>query len=327
MGGVCSSPKNSSVEEETAGPQIRVLVVKAMGLPADKVPLDDRNIYLSVVSSGVDMGIDASLTNVIDPVFNCEFDTQPGILEFAVMEQVGGSDAVRLGQATLDVSTLDSYAGELALEGDSASGAVLIVKVKAEAFEYPEDASMSDYTVTVDNPKKTKTFGLELDTTDQTCLYLSHVKAKGFIDKHNSKAEESNKLQAGAFIVAYNGESGDAPTIESSMKKAATTAEFTVRPTEKFRIAIDKSAGTTLGVDIPKTPVGTSVLILNVKEDGFVSKWNLDHPEQQVKTGDRIIEVNGKKGKAKEIIDMVKKAPKSDRIVLTIIRMAVQPEQ
>jgi len=327
MGGKCCAPQHASDGAEVAMLElkIRVLVVKVEGLPADKVPLEDRNIYFSVSlpETGVDVDIDKRLANVIDPVFNHEFEVQAGILEFKVMEEVAGSEAVLLGQATLDARDLDSFAGDLPLKGGSVSGAIITVKVKAEGFEYPINAAIADYMVKIDNPRKSKNFGLELDNSDQMNFYVSNVKVNGLVDKHNKLQEEgSKKLQAEAYIVAYNGVGDGLSAIESQMKKAASMAEFTVRPVEKLRIAIDTSAGNTLGVNVPSKPVGTSVLIVSVREGGSVAKWNDEHPEQRVKENDRIVEVNGKKGKAKELMDMVKKAPKSTRVVLTIARIA-----
>jgi len=320
---VCSNPKDSSVEE-TFEPEIKitVMVVKVQGLPADKVPFEDRTLALSC-QTGVDT-VQKRMTNVIDPFFNHEFETQPGVLEFKVMEEHEGGEPTCLGQATLDATNLDSYVGNIPLEGGSA---VITVKVKGKGCEYPEDSAMAEYQVRIDNPKKTKSLGLELDSTDGTCCYVTSVKASSLVDKHNKSAEESNQLLSGAYIVAYNGVSDKPQAIESEMKKAAPTAEFTLRPMQMFRICIDRSTGDALGIDIPAKPVGNSVLVKEVKDQGFVANWNAANPDQEIKNGDRIIEVNGKKGKAKQLIDFIKKAPKTERVVLTITRMAPQSGQ
>jgi len=325
MGGVCGAAKDSAAGEESPELKLQVLVVKVAGLPADKVLLEDRSIFLSVrlPDMDMDMDIDQRMTNVIDPFFNMEFQVPATTLIFKVMEEVAGSDVALLGQATLDAGAFDSWAGDLELKDGTTSGAIIRVKVRAEEFGYPEDLTTAETTVIVDNPKKTKNLGIDVDITEESSCYVYNVKAKGLVDKHNkSQAEESSKLQAGAFIVAYNGVAGDPKSIEAAMKKAAPTAEFTIRPTETFRIALDKSSGDVLGVDVPRKSVGNSVLIAFVKESGFVAKWNEEHPEQEVKKGDRIVEVNGKKGTGKELVDMIKRAPNTYRVILTIIRMA-----
>jgi len=39
---------------------------------------------------------------------------------------------------------------------------------------------------------------------------------------------------------------------------------------------------------------------------GLVMEWNIMHPEQEVRAGDRIVSVNGKGGEVQELIDASK---------------------
>jgi len=320
MGSICGSPKDSAVETEPVGPKLTVLVVKVQGLPANNVPLDDRTLTFEC-EIGKSFA-SARMTNVIDPIFNEEFEAFAGILQFKLMEKVGDEDPKVVGEAELDCTEIETCYRDLKLND---SGATVTVKVKAEGNEYPPDA-VRDYEVRVDNPKKTKTLGVELDTNDSRACFVTGIKANSLVDKHNKSADESQQISSGAYIVGFNGVSDSATNIQKAMVKAAPSADFTIRPMENFRIAVDKSQSDIVGIDVPKKPVGHSVLITQVKEGGIIAKWNDDNPTQKIEVMDRILEVNGKTGKGQDIVNMIKKAPKSTRVVLTISRMATPPE-
>jgi len=55
-----------------------------------------------------------------------------------------------------------------------------------------------------------------------------------------------------------------------------------------------------------------------------VQAWNTDNPDQIVKPWDRIVAVDGKSGKAADILKLLKPATNSTNMVLTIVRMACE---
>lgn len=57
-----------------------------------------------------------------------------------------------------------------------------------------------------------------------------------------------------------------------------------------------------LGVKIVPDEAGHAFFIRKVFEDGLVDKWNTANPEQRVLTDDRVVEVNGVRGSAKELM-------------------------
>merc|ERR1719210_2886937 len=74
---------------------------------------------------------------------------------------------------------------------------------------------------------------------------------------------------------------------------------------DEFAITLDKSEGTRLGIDVDHQD-GTSLLIENIN-GGLVEAWNDAHPDQKVKQGDRIIEVNSIRDDVLQLVDECKK--------------------
>lgn len=71
---------------------------------------------------------------------------------------------------------------------------------------------------------------------------------------------------------------------------AAQAAKHDSRP-EEFRVTCRKTPGKKLGIDVDLSD-GLSLFIDGVR-DGIVMDWNNENPSLQVRTGDRIVEVNG----------------------------------
>lgn len=68
-----------------------------------------------------------------------------------------------------------------------------------------------------------------------------------------------------------------------------------------IRCRLDTREGK-LGVKIVPDEVGDAFFIRKVFEDGLVDKWNTANPEQRVLIDDRVVEVNGVRGSAKELM-------------------------
>mmetsp|Transcript_108260 Transcript_108260/g.302522 ORF Transcript_108260/g.302522 Transcript_108260/m.302522 type:complete len:599 (+) Transcript_108260:46-1842(+) len=60
-----------------------------------------------------------------------------------------------------------------------------------------------------------------------------------------------------------------------------------------------------LGVKIVPDEQGDAFFIRKVFEDGLVDKWNIANPQQRILADDRVIEVNGIRGSAKDLISTV----------------------
>ena len=68
---------------------------------------------------------------------------------------------------------------------------------------------------------------------------------------------------------------------------------------ETWDITLKKTPGTRLGVSITRNHDFLLVMGIN---DGIVQAWNDDHPDDDVRPGDRFVEVNGISGAASELL-------------------------
>lgn len=66
--------------------------------------------------------------------------------------------------------------------------------------------------------------------------------------------------------------------------------DVSVEEIEEYAISLDKSGGRRLGINVD--PIDGCTLRIESIEDGLVEEWNLAHPTQTVRRGDRIYEIN-----------------------------------
>lgn len=79
----------------------------------------------------------------------------------------------------------------------------------------------------------------------------------------------------------------------SGETSATRTEPEVMRPTE-IMARFDRSTGAPMGIDVDHRDVG-ALLVCNIF-GGCAQAWNRQHPELEVKVGDRIVEVNGVSG-------------------------------
>merc|ERR1719210_2878061 len=110
----------------------------------------------------------------------------------------------------------------------------------------------------------------------------------------NAGAPEGQRLRSGDFVFAVNGVSGDLTSMMKELQ-ATTTIEFSVRRPFRLDVSINRR-GSSVGCGITyDANTGVSLVIESINE-GCISKWNRENPERVVKTGDRIVSVNGQTG-------------------------------
>jgi len=75
----------------------------------------------------------------------------------------------------------------------------------------------------------------------------------------------------------------------------------------EFVVRIDGSPGERLGIDVDHSD-GRSLLIMSVSSDGsfLLPAWNLAHPEQAIKPGDRFVSVNNRQGNVEQLLEEIK---------------------
>jgi len=164
------------------------------------------------------------------------------------------------------------------------------------------------------------------------------------VDQYN-EAHPENKLEVGCFItsvstpdVASGGccsgggkgsptAEGDSKAMEKIIKKNSKQVDLVCKRGTQFRVALTVTEKGDVGVDVPKRPTGTSLVVNAVKANGPVEAWNAenaDNPDQIIEAGDRIVEVDGKAGKGADLQKRLQGADTSTRVILTLARVALE---
>merc|ERR1712232_527258 len=187
-------------------------------------------------------------------------------------------------------------------------GPLLRLKVKMPGQSAYPAGPPTEFTINIakDEKKKQKLQGLDCDAADGKHLYINKVLTGPFRD-YNGKADIANQLRVGDFIMKINGKEGDAQAMLEELK-TPNDFEVVVRRPEEIKIAITKKEPKApLGIEIPKTPTGSALLIVKVG-DGPFQEWNDKHggAHQKVCDNDRIVSVitgkeRGVQGKAMDI--------------------------
>ncbi|CAK0834570.1 unnamed protein product [Prorocentrum cordatum] len=106
--------------------------------------------------------------------------------------------------------------------------------------------------------------------------------ADGNHDNAEAVIEQRSKL---------SDETANQPVQIPGKKLENTNAAKSELPGTEFTMVIDKTTGRKLGVDVDHQDGCT--LQVDAVTGGLFQQWNDNHPEQAVKPGDRIVEVNG----------------------------------
>merc|ERR1712232_275861 len=111
---------------------------------------------------------------------------------------------------------------------------------------------------------------------------------------------------------------GDARAMVEELKKKSSF-EILARHPEEVCIAIDKKeAKAALGLDFPKKPTGSALLIKKVNSGPF-KEWNDANEGHKVCDNDRVVSVAGFQGKA---VDLQKRMLKATTFQAIIVRPA-----
>lgn len=264
----------------------------------------------------------------LDPVWEYEAELkerQPGQhLDLAVFDKDLGMNSDFLGKARLLASHFEreGFHGELQLEDSGTDGqAFLKVKVKVPGREYPAGPS-GEFKVSLQFEEGTET-GLELDLSDTTTAVVQAVKPGPF-EAHNNAASPLQRLEAGQYIVAVNGDLGESVGAAQLAERlrGGGQLELTVRRAMLFPIAIKKDAGEALGLDLRSEESSAALLISGKITGGPLKRWNLGHQDQLVQVGDRIVAVNGVRGSAAKLQEAINKAVQKESLQLLLSRPA-----
>merc|ERR1712061_427907 len=99
---------------------------------------------------------------------------------------------------------------------------------------------------------------------------------------------------------AINGVRGITNKLLEEMRRSSTWNLAVERPCE-IRIRVDCEMSPNLGLDLKYSPNGGSLLISNIGE-GAIKEWNKTAPKQ-IAPRDRIVEINGRRGTAQDLLE------------------------
>lgn len=308
------SPRRAQSEdfqaEEITVP-LTLTIVGTRGLQSNERVLDSGRSCYCLLRTLKDQHLHTTPTinAALDPLWNeeVEVDFAPGeTLEFSIwdkaLESDGSIKSDQLGRAVLESKDYASlgFNGEVRVQ-DTGRGieAYLQVKVKSAGQEYPLGTPRQ---VAINLEKLAgKPMGLNIDVASGKMGYVCFIMKDSVFAEYNRTTTPEKQLRPGDYITKVNGIEGDSFGMLECLNKE-NRLEVTIQRPILFTIAISRNdAKTPLGLTLVENPSGNSVFIIKVIK-GPVMEYNIMHPEQEVKAGDRIVAVNGQRGKVKELI-------------------------
>lgn len=92
-----------------------------------------------------------------------------------------------------------------------------------------------------------------------------------------------------------------------------------------FQIAINKTEGEKLGLDLEYLPERAILPVRSVLAGHLVATWNLANPTLAVRPGDRVVDINGARGLAATMVQVLGD-PESKVVTITFVRPAAEGE-
>jgi len=185
-------------------------------------------------------------------------------------------------------------------------------------------AEESEFKACIRRSFPSEALGVQLDISDGRLLHLCAMKSHDCpIASYNKLSSESERLQAGDYIVQVNAVRGNS---RAMMKEVQSSSEicFTVRRPFQFNVEIDKRGGQ-LGLGLNHVSKATS-LVVEAVLPGPVQAWNDAHPEFAVKKGDRIVSVNNTSGQAEGTQALLRDLAQEASELLLVLTRPAGPE-
>mmetsp|Transcript_147760 Transcript_147760/g.472861 ORF Transcript_147760/g.472861 Transcript_147760/m.472861 type:complete len:619 (-) Transcript_147760:113-1969(-) len=106
-----------------------------------------------------------------------------------------------------------------------------------------------------------------------------------------------------ASVASAGGEraaEGEGPPELTQVVGLAAASAVAPAQTVEFAVSLHKRPDSSLGIGVDPVD-GRTLRLDEIREDGLFGEWNLEHPGRAVRAGDRIVEVNGRRGFAMEM--------------------------
>mmetsp|Transcript_29415 Transcript_29415/g.51569 ORF Transcript_29415/g.51569 Transcript_29415/m.51569 type:complete len:250 (-) Transcript_29415:61-810(-) len=215
-----------------------------------------------------------------------------------------------LGISESDVQQIATMAGEEEMTAGNLAVVTEAPKTEPVAVSLPPktvDSSQKKWQVSLTKVPENRNVGLEVDYSSGDTLKVKTIK-DGLVRKFN-EANPENAVQEGDIITEINGRAGDNMAMMDLVKSSDNLNIVFNRgqlSKKTWQVKLRKSAANrNVGLDVNYGDANT----LKVKKvkDGLVFTWNQENPDNEVKEGDYITEINGKCGDNMEMFDIVKK--------------------
>lgn len=167
-----------------------------------------------------------------------------------------------------------------------------------------------------------ETLGLDAAAEGESgTLRISQVMAGGAIDRWNRSLppQSFNEVRSGMRIIEVNGQAGRAQALLSMLRQPGSLRITLRAPPDDggIEVVIDRLRGESLGLDAAAEGENT-LRVFDVKAGGAIDRWNRSLPlgsRLEVRSGMRIIAVNGQKGGAASLLSALR-VPGTLRILL-----------
>ncbi|CAE8607420.1 unnamed protein product [Polarella glacialis] len=106
------------------------------------------------------------------------------------------------------------------------------------------------------------------------------------------------------------------PAVVVQLESVGTVLLHETIKEDIFTVILDKGVVKKLGVNVDDAPDPRGLTVVEIT-GGLAEKWNSENPEQKIKVGDIICEVNGESQRAA----MLDRCKEDDKLVVRVLRI------
>jgi hypothetical protein len=259
------------------------------------------------------------LRDVLDPMWEEELEMEDTELrqglEFSILGGDPRGGIIHLGKASLPAALVSNqgWSGDLPLQLSGDAIAYLMVRVKMTGHDYPQ-AVDQDFLIDIP-PGKGKKLGCVFDSHDGKSLCIMALK-RGAVQDYNQNVKPISRVGCLDHVVRVNQVDFDSVAMLKEIQTGQSLQLLVQRP-RKFRAVIVAPNQNTLGMRFAnETSRGPWLTVSEVvtgppQHMRPAQAWNAAHPTQSIRAGDRIIAVDGKQGRARDLVKKMRTAAKT----------------
>jgi len=241
-------------------------------------------------------------------------DTQTGGLGRPVVRPESGEEQMVIGREQLSTSTtlLESRRTRTVEEEKkmrcrppTTPGMAKVDEEEVADGGTDEEGGDGPFSITLEMTPGER-LGALLDILDMKTLRVVELRREGRLRVHNARAKGRHlRVLPGYFIVEVNGVSGSAQRMVDEMRRSKIW-KLQVARNHEFVVKIEKSGP--LRMDLQFEKDSDCIVIRKIGDIGVVKEYNdsTTDREQQLRPGDRILDVNDTAGPASALLETIK---------------------